>query len=262
MKLIRSMLAILIGAVLVSSPAWAAPNQGVFTSVSGQVQIKAKSGQKTRVAQKDSTVVEGESIVTDKNSKATLQLFDGSKLDISPGTNFQLAKLQKPSVQDKVMQFKLFVGKLFASVKKLASSKSSFEIEAGGVVCGVRGTQFSLDYNPGQSKVDLSVIEGTVYANSGGNSNVFTAGQNQEFINGNPTGNPNGNNSNPNTGGKNQGKNNITEPVVLDVSLGDLNNQFGQGLAVNGDNNFTNPNVAGSIHITVRADVPAAENVP
>ena len=128
---------------LASSLAWAATTssttQGILTSVTGKVQIKGKDGKKPRTAKKDSTVVEGERIVTDPDAKATLQLFDGSELNISPKTDFQLTKMQKPSGDDKILQFKLFVGRLFAKVKKLSSSKSSFEVEAGGVVCGVSG---------------------------------------------------------------------------------------------------------------------------
>ncbi len=129
------------------------PNQGVLTLVNGKVQIKSKSGKKTRTAKKNATVVEGERIVTGTSAQATLQLFDGSELSISPKTDFQLTKLQKPSAEDKVIQFKLFVGRLFASVKKLASSRSSFEIEAGGVVCGVRGTKFAFEFDPGKNHV-------------------------------------------------------------------------------------------------------------
>src|SRR3974390_2467326 len=144
--------------------------QGLFTSVSGKVQVTSKSGNKTRTAQKDSTVVEGERIVTDKGSKATLQLFDGSQIEITPNTDLALTKMQKPSNQDKIFQFKLFVGNLLSKVKKLASSKSSFEIEAGGVVCGVRGTQYSYSFDPTTHNVTVHVDEGTVYLNSNGHT--------------------------------------------------------------------------------------------
>lgn len=228
------------------SLAWGAPTQGLLTSVSGQVQVKSASGAKTREAQKGTTVSEGERIITDKASKATLQLFDGSELAISPGTDFTLDKLQQPSKTDKIIGFKLFVGKLLAKVKKLASAKSSFEIEAGGVVCGVRGTQFSMDYHPGQNTLDLNVLEGSVYANSNGNTNVFNAGQQVEFLNGEPQGKPNGgSNPPPNKG---QGANN-------NPALGDLNHQFTGGLQVNGDNTLNDPGVEGSVRVNVHVGV-------
>jgi DNA-binding NarL/FixJ family response regulator len=45
-------------------------------------------------------------------------------------------------------------------------------------------------------------------------------------------------------------------------SLGDLNQQFGNCLAVNGDNTFTDPAVAGAIKATIHARVGPQETVP
>lgn len=268
-----------------------APTQGVLVSVTGKVQIKNKTGKKTRKAKLNSTVVEGERIVTGTDAKATLQLFDGSQLDVSPKTDFQLTKLQQPSAADKVIAFKLFVGRLFASVKKLASSKSSFEIEAGGVVCGVRGTKFHFEFDPGKNRVGLLVDEGTVYTEWNGHTNFFTAGQNADFTNGNLNGNPAGNNNGggangqggnnqsgnngggnnnggSNSGGNNQivnysglqfpgGGNNLSGDV-----FGDLSHSFGLGLIEGHNNGFTDPGVEGSRRLGISVYVPPAETVP
>jgi hypothetical protein len=239
------------------------PTEGVLTSVNGKVQIKNKSGKKTRTAKTNSTVVEGERIVTATDAKATLQLFDGSELTISPKTDFQLTKLEKPSADDKVIQFKLFVGRLFASVKKLASSKSSFEIEAGGVVCGVRGTKFAFEFDPGKNHVGLRVNEGTVYTNWNGHTNLFTAGQNADFLNGNLNGNQGANNNGGGKGGNDQGG---TNPPGGNPdgggALADLNHQFGLGLIQGHHNGYTDPGVEGSLHLGVQVNVPPAEAVP
>jgi hypothetical protein len=246
--------------ILASSVALAGTVEGVLTSVNGKVQIKNKSGKKTRTAKKDSTVVEGERIVTGTDAKATLQLFDGSQLDISPKTDFQLTKLEKPSAEDKVIQFKLFVGRLFASVKKLASSKSSFEVEAGGVVCGVRGTKFAFEFDPGKNHVGLRVDEGTVYTNWNGHTNLFNAGQNADFTNGNLTGNQGGNNNGGGNGGK--GGNDQGGNPNGGGALADLGHQFGLGLGQGHHNGFTDPSVEGSLHLGVQVNVPPAEAVP
>ncbi len=161
-----------------------AVNQAVFTSVKGKVQVRKKAGQKPRTVQKDSTALEGETILTGPDSRAALRLVDGSELKVDPKTTFRLTKLQTPTLKDKIFRFKLLVGKLFAKVKKLASSKSSFEIEAGGVVCGVRGTEYSMFYDPNTGKVDVLVLDGTVWAASGGQTQVFGPGQGGTFLNG------------------------------------------------------------------------------
>jgi len=245
------------GTAMAATPA--KTTQGLFTSVNGKVQVTSASGKKTRTAQKDSTVVEGERIVTDKDSQATLQLFDGSQVDIKPSTDLALTKMQKPSSQDKVLQFKLFVGNLLAKVKKLASSKSSFEIEAGGVVCGVRGTQYSYSYDPTSHNVTVHVDDGTVYLNSNGHTYLFTAGQTGIFTNGMP--NPKNPGQSPNGGKQGNGSQDNGNGGGKG-SLGDLNQQFRSGLAINGDNNFTNPSVGGSLHINVHVNVSPPETVP
>jgi hypothetical protein len=265
MRLMCSMVLTLIfvcGQVLAApaNPSKSKLNQGIFTSVNGKVQIKSKSGNKTREAKKDSTVLEGERITTGKDSSAVLRLFDGSELKVSSKTEFWLSKLQTPSVKDKVLKFKLAFGQLAAKVKKLASSKSSFEIEAGGVVCGVRGTEYTYSYDPVTNKVTVKVLEGTVFMNSGGQTYLFTAGQTIEFNNGQPS--PN---NPPQT--SNQGKNtNKQDPSGGDKggtsSLADLNQQFGDGLSVNGDNSFTDPAVEGSVKLNVRVNVAPGETVP
>ena len=160
-------------------------NQGVFTSVTGKVQVKKKK--KSRQVHKDSTVKEGDRIVTGPKSSAVLRLFDGSELSISADSSLGLTKLQKPTETDKLMKFKLFVGRFLAKVQKLASAKSSFEVEAGGVVCGVRGTQFEMGFNPNTGKVGLDVTEGSVWVTSDGQTHTFGAGQ-QGVFNGHPEG--------------------------------------------------------------------------
>ena len=103
----------------------------LFTSITGKVEIKGHKGHKSRPAHLNATVLEGDRIVVGPGAQATLQTFDGSEIQVSPNTDFTLEKLQQAGSRDKVIQFKLAVGKLFANVKKLLSAKSSFEIEAG-----------------------------------------------------------------------------------------------------------------------------------
>jgi hypothetical protein len=229
---------------LVVSPIWAAThsdqNQGIFTVVTGKVEVKTKKGHKTKTAEKDLTVFQGDRIITQDNSSATLRFFDGSTLDISPKTEFVLSKLQKPTdtSQDKILQFKLVIGQLLAAVQKLTTSKSSFEIEAGGVVCGVRGTKFSLCCNGNHvPQVQLKVFEGIVYAiDTKGNKFFFHPGSFIQFENdiqtdisksSNP---PNGSNST--------------------TGLNDLNQQFQSNVIVN-QNKILN-SVQGGTNVTIK----------
>ena len=185
-------------AFLVAGMVWAdaTTNQGVFTSVSGNVQV-LRLNQQVVQAQKDLTVFEGEKVATGDNASAVLRLFDGSEMTISPKTQFTLAALQKPSEDDKVIKFQLIIGKLLAVVKKLTTAHSTFEIEAGGVVCGVRGTQFSMNCSGGSKpQVVVEVIEGSVYTIDGhGNHFICKPGPVMTFLNGSKIENTNTNNS-------------------------------------------------------------------
>ena len=225
----RILLTTLILLAFTAKP-WAATTSALFTSVTGKVKVKDAGGKKTRAAEKDASVVEGETITAGADAQATLRLFDGSELKVSPNTSLVLEKMQQPSLKDKVLRFKLELGKLFATVKKLASSKSSFEIESGGVVCGVRGTEYWMEYNPSTGKVDVFVTDGTVWSTDNGQTHVLQAGQGGTWVNGSwtpnqpsagnpPPGNNNGGNhpgfiaSNPFYGFNGTGQDDFTGPL-------------------------------------------------
>ena len=218
--------------------------KGTFISVSGTVEIKSQTSRKARLAKVGDTVVQGQRVVTEKDSDAVLQFFDGSQLTIKPNTDFWLSKLEKPSDKSKVLKFKMLVGRLIAQVTKLGSSDSAFEIQAGGVVCGVRGTHFSMDFNPQNQKLILDVFDGTVYSHFHGHSQDFGAGSEGQFLDGNLLGHlrPPGPSNDP--------------------ALQDLSFQFQNNVNVNHDNGQSDPAVGGSSNLNITVKVPPGENVP
>ncbi len=175
--------------LLAGQPLWAdnisstsQPNQAIFVSVDGDVEVILDNGKKTIAAKKDLTVIEGARIIAKTDSSAVLRLFDGSELTVSPQTEFALTKMQKPSAQDKAFKFDLFIGKLEAVVKALTTANSSFEIEAGGVVCGVRGTRFWMECDPRIREVLLNVDEGKVAVQQKGHpTQLVKAGEHRIF---------------------------------------------------------------------------------
>lgn len=313
--------------LFISTLGWVSPGWGDaknpeshFSLVQGSVKVVSGGGTVRKVAVGD-TVYPGETVQVGSKSQAQVTLFDSSTLDLSADTKITLSKLQQPSSNDKVISMKLALGRVFAQVKKLFSAKSTFEIEAGGVVCGVRGTAFSMDFDPKSNKLDLNVFNGKVSATNGGNTLFFGAGQHCHFLNGQATGtgggsnnngtknsgkggtnggnsngtggnnsgsnsnggtsssNSNGGNgtgSNENNGGTNGNGNNTQEGsnsaagnnppnpgnpspgLDTNTCLGDLNNQFTQGILINGDNNLSSAQQTVNIHLVV----PAREAVP
>jgi hypothetical protein len=274
----KIVLGLLSGMCLGAGQSWGAADsqatQAFFASVKGTVTVKSPGETTERTARQDSKVWEGERVTTGRESSATLEMFDGSRLEISEKSAVTLSKLQRPSALDKVMEFKLLVGHLLAKVKKLASAQSSFEVEAGGVVCGVRGTQFAMDYHPDTHSLFLNVVEGSVFSRiEGGKELTVMAGQRMHFthVPGADSKGEGGQNSNSrDKSGKEQGSNpdgqNAKGPVpgnpgsnpLSNPVLGDLNGNFQQGILVNCDNNLT----AAQQNIGIRLHVGAGETVP
>jgi hypothetical protein len=191
------------------------PATGKLVTVSGKVTVFDQAGEQSRIAKKGMKVTEGERIVTSEGASAALEFFDGSQLTLQSGTDISLVRLQKSKTKGNVLKFNLALGRLLAEVTKKLSVNSRFEIEAGGVVCGVRGTKFTLKYDPDRQKLSLRVSEGRVYANAGGKHLVFKAGEQTEFIEGHPAAE---NSADPTA---------KTKPGFDDPALKDLHERFG-----------------------------------
>lgn len=103
----------------------------------------------------------GDRILTRAGSYAYLEFRDGGMVEVSPNSDFKvsLASVQPDSLR---ARFLLAYGKTIAMVKKLSSASSVFEIEAGGVVSGVRGTIYSVEYDGYHCQVKERTYEGSV----------------------------------------------------------------------------------------------------
>jgi hypothetical protein len=193
-----------------------------FVSVSGKVTVTGQAGQPGRTAKKGKSVAKNESVVTSQDASAVLEFSDGSQLTLQPGTELSVVELKSSPDQGTVLKFKLALGSLLAEVARMLSVNSRFEIEAGGVTCGVRGTKFTMAYDPGRRKLALGVSEGSVYANSGKTRLVLNAGEQIEFLKGKPAGKAS---SAPAEGGNGSGKG--KKSGLADPALKDLHGQFG-----------------------------------
>jgi hypothetical protein len=164
----------------------AAPSQPLasFIAVKGKVEVRQK-GKKTRSAVKGANAAAGHRVVVGKGGEATLRFFEGSELRLNAGSDVTLTRLSR-STPDKHLKFKLWAGKVLAKVRKLTTPRSSFEIEAGGVVCGVRGTEYSVAYDPATDQLDLFVLEGEVWASVGNDTFQYGPGSHGQFIDGKP----------------------------------------------------------------------------
>lgn len=221
----------------------AAATDAVFSSVSGKVSVRDLAG-KIRMAQNDSGAVEGETVRVEDGAKASLVFFDGSSLEAKPHSQFVLSALRHPSPNEKKIRFNLLFGGLLAKVQKLLTANSQFEIEAGGVVCGVRGTEFSVDYYPSKGLVGLKVMKGSVYAKAGGSTTTVPAGQEKKFLNGSPLVGAGGGGASQ-TLTRSAGR---LEPAIPGtLALDDLSAQFTGTLSINGSSIVRAPVLGSSL---------------
>lgn len=155
---------------LVQMPSVIVYVQGTVTVIRGQETITAALGTEVR---------ESDSIVTEDNSQARVRLYDRSLLRLGANSRVQMAQLRADaSAEKKTISVKLVVGRLWASVSKLLTSDSAFEVQTTSAVAGVRGTNFGASVNA-EGECEIAVGEGKVQVRStaGGEPKMLTAGR-------------------------------------------------------------------------------------
>jgi hypothetical protein len=103
-------------------------------------------------------------VKTDKSTAMTLIFPDGSLLNVGENSKIVLSELASDSnCKRESYSIKLFVGKLWAKVKKLVAvkRKKNFQINGKNAVAGVRGTSFGFVVNDDQSGT-VMVFQGVV----------------------------------------------------------------------------------------------------
>jgi hypothetical protein len=168
--------------VLFAGAAFFAPKPALWASDSPALYLAEAKGDvslvqagKKQKAKPPQTLQTGDRVVTGKKSKAYLQFANGSVVEVGPGSDMKVGRL---TVTPKDFKARLLLawGMLKASVKKLSSSQSAFEIEAGGVVTGVRGTVFGVDLDKLTQQVNVKTFEGSIFSLVGGKEQIVNKG--------------------------------------------------------------------------------------
>ena len=147
--------------------------------VQGNVKIVKASGSELAAAL-GSEVDEADTLVTDDAGQVRVRLFDRSLLRIGPGSRAQMAQLHGDAQSDKKeISVKLVVGRLWASVSKLLTPDSRFEVHAANAVAGVRGTK--LDVQSDGKTGTVACLEGKVQVTNGSATTLITLGSEVGF---------------------------------------------------------------------------------
>ncbi len=235
-------LVLFFAAISIGVPASAAaPAMGRFVSVDGPVTVWNPAGQKSLPVKKGKQVAEEQRIVTSGDGSACVSFFDGSLLTLRSGTELSVVQLKKSPAKDNVLKFKMAQGSLTAEVAKSDLVKTHFEIESGGVICGAKGTKFTMDYDLGSGKLNLRVSEGSVYADSGGNRIVLNAGEQTAFLKGKVVADK----GTAKPGNQDDVSGKMAQLEFNDPALKELHNQFGLANRNYRDQAVNDPNAFG-----------------
>lgn len=120
------------------------PLEYVLEDLKGTVLIRESGEAQAEPAQEDETVGEGDEVITKAGSEASLTLDEDTLIHLSENSDVQVDQLKPNLSKGFINRLKLLSGRVLSEVEELGSSHSTFEVESGGVVCGVRGTAFEV----------------------------------------------------------------------------------------------------------------------
>lgn len=165
--------ALLVAAVLVLpalSQAATEPVGAVLSTVLGGVQYKAKGALVWQAASSQQPLNSGDELKTGADGKALVVFLDGTKVMLSPGSDFALQ-----SNSPKKIDIKMAVGLLEAWVKKVKGRR--FAIKTPSSVAAIRGTELRCEVDTsGATSWDL-FNGGLQISDSQGNEQQMDSGQ-------------------------------------------------------------------------------------
>ncbi len=142
----------------------------------GSVQVLIEGQTDWTNAIEGQTLEEGDQIKVGPNTEAVLSLNAETLVHLSQSSQVSISQLQTNDSKGFLTHLMLLAGRVLSDVKKnLNATQSSFEIESGGVVCGVRGTVFEVEKSG--DDVQATTHEGTVETKTSDGVHQVTPGQ-------------------------------------------------------------------------------------
>jgi ferric-dicitrate binding protein FerR (iron transport regulator) len=154
----------------------AEPVQYVLEDIQGSAVQVLETGTDQWAAGEEGEVLEsGDELKVGADSEATLMLQSDTSVHVSANSDVTVDQIADNRRGGFFSKLKITAGQLLADVQKhLGESQSTFEVDANGVVCGVRGTAFEVSAQG--DNVQTLTHEGTVDVKTGGQDNFVRAG--------------------------------------------------------------------------------------
>jgi hypothetical protein len=134
------------------------PRSAEVAEIQRQVEARARAQAQWQSAAVGEQVAVGGGVRTGEDSRARLDISDGTVLRLGANTEFELAALS-PEPTDATTRFNLTVGKVWARVTQ-ALGGGSFEIEAASGTATVRGSHMSVEFFSANGHMIVTCLEG------------------------------------------------------------------------------------------------------
>lgn len=191
-KCIATNALLLLASLLTAVSALAAEVAGTVTHLSGPLLVK-KADNTVKILSQKSTVEQGDTLISEKNTYARIKFIDNSEITLRPNSQLKIDSFAfdeaKPENDSAV--FNLIKGGLRAVTGLLGKrSKERFGVNTPAASIGIRGTIFIAEYvAPSHSRAEASganrrapglyvqVLDGMVSLSNGSGAQDFAAGQ-------------------------------------------------------------------------------------
>ena len=138
-------------------------NEAAVTMVQGTARIYAGGSKTGRILKKGDKLRKEHEVKVAEKSRIELRFPDGTVMRLAAKTNLKMSELAfNKQTDSKNVKVDLSKGKLWANVKKLATSDSSVEVKTSNAVAGVRGTVYRVNVEDDHSAM-VKVYDGSVY---------------------------------------------------------------------------------------------------
>lgn len=178
-KVSKLLVFILIVTLILPNVALAKDTEKVakILELSGDVQVKKGGGEKLFKAFKNMALTQGDTIITGKDGKVTIELDKDKEVVIGSDTQLLISELVSSiKAESGKTSLNLLGGKVKVSIKEKLKGDSKFEIKTPTSVMGVRGTSFYINVNRETGATYVAVFEGVVSATAVSGTDDTTGG--------------------------------------------------------------------------------------
>ncbi|MFA5072751.1 MAG: FecR family protein [Nitrospirota bacterium] len=138
------------------------PKNAVVSMVTGTVRTVSAANPEGRILKIGDKLARHDSVTVEKGARLAIRFPDRTVMRFAEASSFRIQELSyDKGTKDKHFKISLFMGKLWAQVKKLTTPKSAVAVETSNAVAGVRGTVYGVTIEPDASSL-FRVYEGSV----------------------------------------------------------------------------------------------------